>query len=212
MEVPPGEIFGLVGPNGAGKTSTFRVLATLMEPTYGEVKPGGDRHPRAPARSGATGDGIHAGSRAGAVGPQGVGVSRSLRRSPWPGQRGRSGASGSTSASGEVALTDKREVFARPSRAARPSGWCWPKRCCTGRGCMILDEPASGMDPLSRRNLRLALRTLADGGDHGFRQLAHPQRTGGNVFLPLCHEPRPPARRPARWRTCGGCSAGPNGR
>ncbi|MDA0814922.1 MAG: ATP-binding cassette domain-containing protein, partial [Verrucomicrobia bacterium] len=38
MSVPRGEVFGLVGPNGAGKTSTFRVLATLMEPTYGEVK------------------------------------------------------------------------------------------------------------------------------------------------------------------------------
>jgi ABC-2 type transport system ATP-binding protein len=37
LSVPPGEVFGLVGPNGAGKTSTFRVLATLMEPTYGEV-------------------------------------------------------------------------------------------------------------------------------------------------------------------------------
>ena len=37
LAVPPGEVFGLVGPNGAGKTSTFRVLATLMEPTYGEV-------------------------------------------------------------------------------------------------------------------------------------------------------------------------------
>ena len=38
LEVPPGKVFGLVGPNGAGKTSTFKVLATLMEPTYGEVK------------------------------------------------------------------------------------------------------------------------------------------------------------------------------
>ena len=38
LTVPPGEIFGLVGPNGAGKTSTFRVLATLMKPTYGEVR------------------------------------------------------------------------------------------------------------------------------------------------------------------------------
>ncbi|MCK9589470.1 MAG: ATP-binding cassette domain-containing protein [Terrimicrobiaceae bacterium] len=37
LTVPPGEIFGLVGPNGAGKTSTFRVLTTLIEPTYGEV-------------------------------------------------------------------------------------------------------------------------------------------------------------------------------
>jgi ABC-2 type transport system ATP-binding protein len=41
LSVPPGEVFGLVGPNGAGKTSTFRVLATLMEPTYGKVILGG---------------------------------------------------------------------------------------------------------------------------------------------------------------------------
>ena len=38
LSIPYGEVFGLVGPNGAGKTSTFKVLATLMEPTYGEVK------------------------------------------------------------------------------------------------------------------------------------------------------------------------------
>ena len=37
LDIAPGEIYGLVGPNGAGKTSTFRVLATLMKPTYGEV-------------------------------------------------------------------------------------------------------------------------------------------------------------------------------
>ena len=37
LDVPYGEVFGMVGPNGAGKTSTFKVLATLMEPTYGEV-------------------------------------------------------------------------------------------------------------------------------------------------------------------------------
>ena len=37
LRVPYGEVFGLVGPNGAGKTSTFKVLTTLMEPTYGEV-------------------------------------------------------------------------------------------------------------------------------------------------------------------------------
>lgn len=37
LSIHSGEIFGLIGPNGAGKTSTFKVLATLMEPTYGEV-------------------------------------------------------------------------------------------------------------------------------------------------------------------------------
>ena len=33
-----GEIFGFIGPNGAGKTSTIKVLATLLKPTSGCVK------------------------------------------------------------------------------------------------------------------------------------------------------------------------------
>jgi ABC-2 type transport system ATP-binding protein len=37
LAVEEGEIYGLIGPNGAGKTSTIRVLATLQEPTYGDV-------------------------------------------------------------------------------------------------------------------------------------------------------------------------------
>ena len=37
LDIAEGEVFGLIGPNGAGKTSTIKVLATLMEPTYGDV-------------------------------------------------------------------------------------------------------------------------------------------------------------------------------
>jgi ABC-2 type transport system ATP-binding protein len=38
FEVAPGEIFGFIGPNGAGKTTTIRVMATLLEPTAGTVR------------------------------------------------------------------------------------------------------------------------------------------------------------------------------
>jgi ABC-2 type transport system ATP-binding protein len=41
LTIGQGEVFGLIGPNGAGKTSTIRVLATLLEPTYGDVSIGG---------------------------------------------------------------------------------------------------------------------------------------------------------------------------
>ncbi len=41
LKIPFGEVYGLVGANGAGKTSTFSVWATLMQPTYGNVKIGG---------------------------------------------------------------------------------------------------------------------------------------------------------------------------
>lgn len=37
LEVPRGECFGLIGPNGAGKTTLLRIMATLLEPTYGTV-------------------------------------------------------------------------------------------------------------------------------------------------------------------------------
>lgn len=38
FDVPQGEIFGFIGPNGAGKTTTIRVMATLLEPTAGRVE------------------------------------------------------------------------------------------------------------------------------------------------------------------------------
>ena len=41
LEVAEGEIFGFVGPNGAGKTTTLRVMATLLQPTQGDIFVGG---------------------------------------------------------------------------------------------------------------------------------------------------------------------------
>lgn len=37
LQIPVGALFGLIGPNGAGKTTTLRMLAGLLEPTSGEV-------------------------------------------------------------------------------------------------------------------------------------------------------------------------------
>ncbi|MBK8139039.1 MAG: ABC transporter ATP-binding protein [Chloroflexi bacterium] len=41
LEVPAGSIYGFLGPNGAGKTTTMRMLTTLTRPTSGEAWVGG---------------------------------------------------------------------------------------------------------------------------------------------------------------------------
>jgi ABC-2 type transport system ATP-binding protein len=41
LEIGRGEVFGFIGPNGAGKTTTIKMLATLMLPTEGRVSVGG---------------------------------------------------------------------------------------------------------------------------------------------------------------------------
>jgi ABC-2 type transport system ATP-binding protein len=38
LEIEPGEVCGLIGPNGAGKTTTMRAMIGLIEPTYGEIE------------------------------------------------------------------------------------------------------------------------------------------------------------------------------
>jgi ABC-2 type transport system ATP-binding protein len=37
LQIPRGEIYGLIGPNGAGKTTLLRMAATTLEPTRGKV-------------------------------------------------------------------------------------------------------------------------------------------------------------------------------
>jgi ABC-2 type transport system ATP-binding protein len=41
FSVEAGMVYGLIGPNGAGKTSIIRVIAALLEPTYGSVRVAG---------------------------------------------------------------------------------------------------------------------------------------------------------------------------
>jgi len=38
LEIETGDCFGFIGPNGAGKTTTIKILATLLKPTWGEAR------------------------------------------------------------------------------------------------------------------------------------------------------------------------------
>ncbi|MDB6072067.1 MAG: hypothetical protein JWL81_3238 [Verrucomicrobiales bacterium] len=162
LSVPPGEIFGIVGPNGAGKTSTFKVLATLMEPTYGAVKLAGIDIFEDP----------EAARRVMGYMPDLAPVPSDLK--VWEfldlfAEAHRLGNAAERRARADeclelVSLTEKRSVYCKTLSRGQTQRLVLAKTLMHRPRVMILDEPASGMDPLSRRQLRLALRTLAAEG------------------------------------------------
>src|SRR5436305_13018123 len=38
LTIEEGDCFGFIGPNGAGKSTTIKILATLLQPTWGEAR------------------------------------------------------------------------------------------------------------------------------------------------------------------------------
>ncbi len=68
----------------------------------------------------------------------------------------------------EVALTDRKDVFCKTLSRGQMQRLILAKTLLHAPKVMILDEPASGMDPLSRRNLRRALRRLTEAGSTVF--------------------------------------------
>jgi ABC-2 type transport system ATP-binding protein len=161
LTLPPGEIFGLVGPNGAGKTSTIRVLATLLEPTYGEVTVSGrDLFEAA--------DEVH---RVLGYMPDLAPVISDLRvwefLDLYAHSHGLTGKAKRDRVDGcleKVGLGDKRNVYGRALSRGMMQRVVLAKTLLHEPKLLLLDEPASGMDPIARRDMRLVLRELADGG------------------------------------------------
>ena len=162
LTVPPGEVFGLVGPNGAGKTSTFRVLTTLMEPTYGEVFLDGVD----------VLEDVESARRIIGYMPDLAPVPGDLKVWEFLEFHAAAYSIGNRSQRrervaeclAEVALTDQREKWCRELSRGQTQRVVLAKTLLHRPRVLILDEPASGLDPLARRDLRAALRRLADGG------------------------------------------------
>lgn len=162
LTVPRGEVFGLVGPNGAGKTSTFRVITTLMEPTYGEVILDGVD----------VLDDIESARRIIGYMPDLAPVPSDLK--VWEFLDFHASAYGlGTRAQRrervaecleEVALGDQRNKWCRELSRGQTQRVVLAKTLLHRPRVLVLDEPASGLDPLARRDLRNALRRLADKG------------------------------------------------
>lgn len=161
LTIPQGEVFGLIGPNGAGKTSTIRVMATLLEPTYGEVRIAGIDVALDPVRA-------H-----GAVGymPDMPPVEDDLRC--WEfldlfasayGMARRDRQRRIAESLEQVNLSFKRNAMAGTLSRGMKQRLVLAKTIIADPKVLLLDEPASGLDPIARIELRDALIGLSKQG------------------------------------------------
>ncbi len=161
LEIGRGEIFGLLGPNGAGKTTTFRVMATLQEPTHGEIFLAGSDARRNPEQARASL----------AYMPDLAPLPVDLRAEEFlkyfaecHGLTGSARDARVDECLEAVDLMDRRRDFCpKLSLGMRQR---LALACCLLHRprVLILDEPASGMDPVARAALRAALKREAASG------------------------------------------------
>ncbi len=161
FEVYAGEVLGYIGPNGAGKTTSMRILATLDEPTHGEAFVDGfsviDDPDRVRRRLGFM--------------PDYFGTYENVSVREYLDFFGRAyGLRGQQRLSAidrvmEFTLLDR--IQDKPTSGLSKG---MKQRLCLGRtiihdpGVLILDEPAAGLDPRARIELREMIARLAHAG------------------------------------------------
>jgi ABC-2 type transport system ATP-binding protein len=159
--IGPGEIYGLVGPNGAGKTTTMKILATLLAPSAGEAYVTGIP---------VGGDPLEVRRRIGYM-PDFYGVYDDLR--VWEYLDFFARCYGvSANRRGPminelleiVGLTDKRDGYVETMSRGMRQRLCLAHTLVHDPALLILDEPASGLDPRARVELREILRELRSMG------------------------------------------------
>ena len=161
LEIPSASICGFIGPNGAGKSTTLRMLATVLRPSQGSILFNGEALGKNPSalrsRIGFLGDG------------------NPLYRELSPAEYLRfygecfflSGAKLERQIDKtleSVSLQGKRDVpSAELSKGMRQR--LLIARCLIHEPeLLILDEPADGLDPMGRSDLRQILQGLRDDG------------------------------------------------
>jgi ABC-2 type transport system ATP-binding protein len=161
FDVAPGEIFGLLGPNGAGKSTTFRMLCGLLRPTSGVAQVAGlDLLTATAAARGRIG---YMAQRFSLYGE--LSVRENLRFFASVYGLGRV----ARAAAIEQALDrfDLREV-ADDMSGELPLGvkqrLSLAAALLHGPDILFLDEPTSGVDPLTRRQFWARIGSLADAG------------------------------------------------
>jgi ABC-2 type transport system ATP-binding protein len=145
FEVPPGSVCGFLGPNGAGKTTTLRIVLGLARPDGGRVVTQGrlsgvlDRDGFHPARS-ALGELELAAARAGMPASRAEEALEAAGLDAVAGRR-----------VGACSLGMRSRLAVAAALLAEPD-------------VLVLDEPASGLDPHALRALRRRLQAHAQAG------------------------------------------------
>ncbi len=161
LDVGAGEIFGLVGPNGAGKTTTLRILATLLVPDQGDAEIAGASVRRNP-------DDVR---RVLGWMPDSFGVYDDMKVWEYldffarcygiPADRRRRIIGDLLEL---VDLADKRETYVQGLSRGMQQRLCLAHTLVHDPQVLLLDEPASGLDPRARVELRELLRELRSMG------------------------------------------------
>lgn len=161
MTIARGEIFGLVGPNGAGKTSTLNSLATLLVPTSGRVLMAGfdlEEEPNAiRARLGYMPD------LAPVIGNLRIWEFLDLFAAAH-GLEGRQRRARVETCLEKVKMQEHRNVLCETLSRGMSQRVVLAKTLLHEPEILLLDEPASGMDPLARIDLKDALQTISAEG------------------------------------------------
>jgi len=161
LEIPDGALHGFVGPNGAGKTTTMRILATLMKPTSGTAYVDGTDVVK---------DGQKARKLVGYM-PDFFGVYDSLKCWEYLDFYARCYRIGAEERKKMtrrllelVQLEEKEDEYVDALSRGMKQRLCLARSLIHDPKLLILDEPASGMDPRARAEMKGILRTLREMG------------------------------------------------